>query len=175
MRTVSITLVLLSINLISCFAQEVADKTIGSNTSGNNKTSVINKFDTIDINKKYLLIIALPSKGIKTNSSYEGGYFVSYFIPKDTVIFSVYSGKLSKEPFVSGKECNIEDSLLVGNVFFERKGYCLKSSDRYVNKKGFFREKEFMVLSFSAKYEWVDASKIEFYDKVFSDIQIIEK
>lgn len=164
MKKTSIILFLF-FTLSVCFSQE----------SNNNKTIVIGNIDTVDIHEQYLLVVHLPSKGIKTNSTYDGGYFVSYYIPADTAVFSVYSGKLPREPFITGTDCMLIDSILVDNVFFERRGFCLQSNDKLTNKRGFFREKEYMLLSYSAKYEWADVSKVERYDKIFSDIEYIEK
>ncbi len=141
----------------------------------NNKTSVIKKSDTVDIHPNYLLVVHLPSKAIKTNSNYEGGYFVSYFIPADTVVFSVYSGRLPETPFITGTDCMVIDSILVDSVFFERRGFCLQSNEKLSNKRGFFREKEYKLLSYSAKYEWADVTKVSCYDEIFSKIEYIEK
>ncbi len=141
----------------------------------NNKTSVIEKTDTVDIHLNYFLIVHLPSKAIKTNSTYEGGYFVSYYIPADTVVFSVYSGGLPQTPFVTGIDCRVTDSIMVKPVFFERRGYCKQSNEKLVEKVGFFREKAYELLSYSAKYEWVHESKVERYDTIFSRIEYIEK
>lgn len=163
MKKHSIILLLFFLPLTVCFSQE----------KNENKTTVIADIDTIDIYEQFLLVIKFPSKSIKTSSSYEGGYFVSYYIPSDTVMFSVYPGKLAEEPFITGSNCIVTDSLLFENVFLERNGFCLHSGERFKNKIGFFKEKEFLVLSIIAKYEWVDASKVEKYDAVLNNIEII--
>lgn len=165
MKKSAIILLVFLIPLSVCFSQQETT----------NKTTVIEFSDTVDIDENYLLIVQLPSKSVKTNSRYEGGFLVSYFIPADTAVFSLYSGHLPTEPFVSGKNCIVIDSIRVEPVFFERTGFCIQSDEKYKNKKGFFREKEYILLSYSAKYEWVDASKKDRYNQIFSDIELIEK
>lgn len=165
MKKSSIILLLFSLHLTVCFSQ----------INSNNKTSIIINTDTIDINEQFLLVIKFPSKTIKTKSNYDEGYFVSYYIPTDTVMLSIYSNKLAQEPFITGTKCVVTDSTMIENVFFERSGSCLHSDERFTNKIGFFREKEYTMLSCTAKYEWADATKVDFYNSILNNIEILEK
>jgi hypothetical protein len=141
----------------------------------NNKTTIVRKKDTININDKYQLVISLPSKSVKTASTYESGFFISYFIPADTTTISIFSGSLPAEPLVSGSNCIVTDSILINEVFFERKGFCENCGIKLSNRKGFFMEKELKLLHYSIKYEWVPERKISLYNNLFSDMEIIER
>jgi hypothetical protein len=118
------------------------------------------------------MIIEIPSKSHSHDDSYEEGFFRSITCFLDSAVITVHCGSMVNLPLIDQKKYTVTSKFVLYKDIQVLRGYCVILNGN-IRRKRYFREEDYFKYGITIMYEYVDESKLSYYDYILNNIKII--